>query len=152
VHVLDSSAFIHDYDVDGPTASVPGVRDELTDSAGFRFDAAAGSGMEVRVPGEAALRAVQNAAKRTGDDRELSGTDRRLLAAARELDATLVTDDYAMQNVADELGVAVDVIAQEGIDERRDWNFQCQGCGREFDEAKDRCPVCGSDLSRKRPR
>jgi len=57
-----------------------------------------------------------------------------------------------MQNVADELGVTVDVIAQEGIDERRDWNFQCAGCGREFDESKDRCPVCGSDLSRKRPR
>ena len=152
MHVLDSSAFIHDYDVDGPTASVPEVREELTDSAGFRFDAAAGSGMQVQVPGEAALRAVQNAAKQTGDDRELSETDRRLLAVADELNGTLVTDDYAMQNVADELGVGVDVIAQEGIDEQRNWNFQCQGCGREFDESKERCPVCGSALSRKRPR
>ncbi|MFB6072657.1 MAG: NOB1 family endonuclease [Halobacterium sp.] len=152
MRVLDSSAFIHDYDADGPTASVPAVRDELTDAAAYRFDAASGSGMEVHVPGEAALREVRTAAKRTGDDRELSGTDRRLLAAAMELDATLVTDDYAMQNVADELGVPVDAVAQSGIAERRDWQFQCQGCGREFEESRERCPVCGSDLARKNPR
>jgi len=152
VRVLDASAFIHDYDADGPTASVPEVREELTDSAAFRFDAASGGGMQVHSPGNEALRAVRYAAERTGDDRELSETDRRLLAAARELGGTLVTDDYAMQNVADELGVDVEVIAQDGISERRDWRFQCAGCGREFDESKPRCPVCGSDLSRKNPR
>jgi UPF0271 protein len=152
VHVLDASAFIHDYDVDGPTASIPAVRDELTDSAAYRFDAQAGGGMQVQVPGEAALAAVREAARTTGDLDVLSETDKRLLAAAYELDGTLVTDDYAVQNVADELDVDVDVIEQEGISERRDWNFQCQGCGREFDESRDRCPVCGSDLARKNPR
>jgi UPF0271 protein len=152
VHVLDASAFIHDYDVDGPTASIPAVRDELTDAAAYRFDAQAGGGMQVQVPGEAALAAVREAARTTGDLDVLSETDQRLLAAAYELDGTLVTDDYAVQNVADELGVGVDAIAQEGISERRDWNFQCQGCGREFDESRDRCPVCGSDLARKNPR
>jgi UPF0271 protein len=43
------------------------------------------------------------------------------------------------------------VIAQDGITERRDWQFQCAGCGRTFDDDRDRCPVCGSDLSRKNP-
>jgi UPF0271 protein len=152
VHVLDSSAFIHDYDSDGPVASVPAVRNELTDSAGYRYDAMEGSGMTVQVPGDDALRAVRNAALATGDRDVLSETDVSVLAAARELDATVVTDDYAMQNVADELGLAVEVIAQEGISERRDWRFQCQGCGREFDEREERCPVCGSDLERKNPR
>jgi len=151
VQVLDASAFIHEYDADGPTASVPEVRDELTDSAAFRFDAASGSGMQVHVPGQDARDSVRRAAKTTGDDDVLSETDRRLLATAHELDATLVTDDYAMQNVADELGVAVEVIAQDGISERRDWRFQCQGCGREFDDDRDRCPVCGSPLERKNP-
>jgi UPF0271 protein len=151
VYVLDSSAFIHDYEPDGPVASIPAVREELTDAAAYRFDAMSGSGMTVQVPGEAALATVRKAARKTGDFETLSETDRRLLAAADELGATLVTDDYAMQNVADELGVAVEVIAQEGITEQRDWNFQCQGCGREFDESRERCPVCGSDLERKRP-
>ena len=152
MRVLDSSAFIHDYDPDGPVATVPAVRDELKDSAGYRYDAMEGSGMTVRVPGDDVLRAVRNAALATGDRGVLSETDVSLLAAARELDATLVTDDYAMQNVASELGVAVEVIAQEGIEERRDWRYQCQGCGREFDEDRDRCRVCGSDLERKNPR
>jgi UPF0271 protein len=56
-----------------------------------------------------------------------------------------------MQNVAEKLEVAVEVIAQDGIAEQRDWLFQCQGCGREFDEDHDRCPICGSPLSRKNP-
>ncbi|WP_232686453.1 NOB1 family endonuclease [Halobacterium zhouii] len=152
MRVLDSSAFIHDYDPDGPVASVPAVRDELKDSAGYRFDAMAGSGMTVQSPGDDALRAVRSAALATGDRDALSETDVSVLAVAHELDATLVTDDYAMQNVAGELGVGVEAIAQEGITERRDWHFQCQGCGREFDDDRDRCPVCGSGLERKNPR
>ena len=152
MRVLDSSAFIHEYDPDGPVASVPAVRDELKESAGYRYDAMEGSGMTVAVPGEDALRAVRNAALATGDRDVLSETDVSVLAAAHELGATLVTDDYAMQNVASELGVDVDVVAQEGITERRDWRFQCQGCGRVFDDDQERCPVCGSDLERKNPR
>jgi UPF0271 protein len=56
-----------------------------------------------------------------------------------------------MQNVASRLDVGVEVIAREGITEQREWSFQCQGCGREFEEKKERCPICGSDLSRKNP-
>ena len=80
-----------------------------------------------------------------------STTDVRLIAAALELGGVLVTDDYAIQNVAEKLDVRVEIIAREGIDEGRDWRFQCQGCGREFDEDHDRCPVCGSDVERKNP-
>ena len=73
------------------------------------------------------------------------------LPPAFELDGVLVTDDYAMQNVADRVDVDVKVIAREGISETREWTFQCQGCGREFDEHRDRCPVCGMELARKNP-
>ncbi len=107
--------------------------------------------MHVHVPDADAVDRVRDAAADTGDDGVLSDTDRRLVAAALELDATLVTDDYAVQNVADRLGVDCRVIAQEGITERRDWQFQCAGCGRTFDDDRDRCPVCGSGLSRKNP-
>jgi UPF0271 protein len=107
--------------------------------------------MRIHIPEPETVERVERAARETGDAETLSRTDVRLLAASFELDATLVTDDYAMQNVAEKLDVAVDVIAQEGIDERRDWQFQCQGCGRTFDEHRDRCSICGSDLERKRP-
>ena len=151
IRVLDASAFIHDYHVDGDLVTVPTVREELEDESGYRFDALEGGGMRLHVPDEGAVETVERAARTTGDATELSRTDRRLIAAAFELGATLVTDDYAMQNVADELGVEVEVIAREGIDERRDWNYQCGGCGRVYDDHHERCPVCGSDLSRKNP-
>jgi len=151
MHVLDSSAFIHEYHTDEQTASVPLVREELEGESAYRFDALEGSGMHMHIPDEETVERVERAARETGDFAELSRTDIRLLAAAFELDARLVTDDYAMQNVAEKLEVSVEVIAREGIDEQRDWTFQCQGCGREFEDERERCPVCGSELSRKNP-
>ena len=151
MHVLDSSAFINEYTTSERIATIPLVRDELEDEAGYRFDALEGSGMRIHIPDPETVERIERAARETGDEETLSRTDVRLLATAFELDATLVTDDYAMQNVAEKLDITVDVIAQDGIDERRDWEFQCQGCGRIFDENRERCEICGSDLERKRP-
>jgi len=151
MYVLDSSAFINEYHTDEPVASIPLVREELEDESAYRFDALEGSGMHLHIPDEETVERIERAARETGDVGELSETDVRLVSAAFELDGRLVTDDYAMQNVAEKLGVSVEVIARDGIEEQRDWRFQCSGCGREFDEEHDRCPICGSDLSRKNP-
>jgi UPF0271 protein len=151
MQILDTSAFIHEYSTDERTASIPMVQEELEGEHAFRFDAMEGSGMHIQVPAEGAVETVRRAATETGDADELSDTDIRLLAAAFELDATLVTDDYAMQNVAEHLDIDVEVIARDGITEQREWRFQCAGCGREFDENRDRCPICGSELTRKNP-
>lgn len=151
MYVLDSSAFINEYHTTQQTASIPMVQEELEGEHAFRFDAMEGSGMHIHIPRDDAVEKVRRAAGETGDLDVLSDTDVRLIASAFELDGTLVTDDYAMQNVADRLDVSVEVIAQDGIEEQLDWTFQCAGCGREFDENKDRCPICGSSLSRKNP-
>ena len=151
MYVLDSSAFINEYHTDERIATIPLVKEELEGEAAYRFDALEGSGMHLHIPEDDAVERIERAARETGDLSVLSRTDVRLVAAAFELDCPLVTDDYAMQNVAEKLDLRVEVIAREGISERRDWRFQCAGCGREFDENHDRCPVCGSDLSRKNP-
>ena len=151
MQILDASAFIHGYETDERTASIPAVGEELDGGHAYRFQAEAGGGMQVHAPDPAAIDRVERAARESGDFGELSETDARLLAAALELDATVVTDDYAIQNVAEGLGVPVESIARDGITERRDWIFQCQGCGREFDDDRDRCPICGADLTRKNP-
>jgi len=151
MYILDASAFINEYHTDGKIATIPMVREELEDESAYRFDALEGSGMYLHIPEEETVERIERAARETGDLAELSRTDVRLVAAAFELDGTLVTDDYAMQNVADKLEVVVEVIARDGIAEQRDWLFQCQGCGREFDDEHDRCPICGSNLSRKNP-
>jgi UPF0271 protein len=151
MHVLDASAFIHEYHTRDATATVPMVREELTGESAYRYDAMEGSGMHIQLPEEATVERIERAAASSGDADVLSATDVRLLAAALELDATLVTDDYAMQNVAEKLDIPVQLIARDGIDEEREWRFQCAGCGRVFDEQHDRCPICGSALSRKNP-
>ncbi|PSP43111.1 DNA-binding protein [Halobacteriales archaeon QH_6_64_20] len=151
MHVLDTTAFITEYHTADDTATVPSVRDELEGESVYRYDAMEGADMYVHLPEGGTTERVRRAAENTGDGAVLSDTDVSLLATAFELDATLVTDDYAMQNVASRLDVDAEVIAQDGIAEERDWSFQCQGCGREFDENKERCPICGSDLSRKNP-
>jgi UPF0271 protein len=151
MYVLDSSAFIHEYHTTDDIASIPMVREELEGEAAYRYDADEGSGMHVHIPAAGTIEKIQRAARETGDADTLSETDVRLLAAAFELDGVLVTDDYAMQNVADRVDVEVNVIAQDGITETREWTFQCQGCGREFDEHRERCPICGTELARKNP-
>jgi UPF0271 protein len=151
MNILDSSAFINEYHTDERIATIPLVREELEDESAYRFDAMEGSGMHLHIPDEETVERIERAARETGDLAELSRTDIRLVAAAFELDGRLVTDDYAMQNVAEKLEVPVEVIARDGISEQREWKFQCQGCGREFDDKHDRCPICGSELSRKNP-
>ena len=151
MHVLDSSAFIHDYHTTAQTATIPLVREELEGESVYRYDAMEGSGMHIHIPNGDTIETVRRAARESGDLEVLSDTDVRLVATAFELDGLLVTDDYAMQNVAEKLNVAVEFIAREGIEEQFDWRFQCQGCGREFDESKERCPICGSDVERKNP-
>lgn len=151
MYVLDSSAFINEYHTTEQVASIPEVREELEGESAYRFDAQEGAGMHIHIPNEETIETVERTARESGDAETLSETDIRLVATAFELDATLVTDDYAMQNVADRLDVGVEVIDQEGIEEQRAWVFQCQGCGREFEEEHDRCPICGTSLARKNP-
>jgi UPF0271 protein len=151
MYVLDSSAFIHEFHTDDQIASVPLVREELEGEHAYRFDALEGSGMHMHIPDSETVERIERAARETGDFEDLARTDIRLLAAAFELDGRLATDDYAMQNVAEKLEIDLEIIAREGIEEQRNWTFQCGGCGREFEDNHDRCPVCGSELSRKNP-
>jgi UPF0271 protein len=148
VRVCDASAFIRDRVPPGDIASVPAVRPELDGGALTRFETLSASRLTLIEPDEAALDRVRATAADTGDDAVLSATDERLLAAALAHDATLVTDDYAMQNVASRLDVPCEPIERDGIDAERTWRFRCEGCGRTFDDDPDRCPVCGSDVSR----
>jgi len=149
--VPDTSFFIEGRSPDEEAVTLPEVREELEDSSRFRFDAATGQGMRLETPSDEAVRAVRDAAKGTGDASVLSEVDVRLVALAHDEGATLVTDDYAMQNVASRLGVETRGAGKDEIEEERDWRYRCSGCGRVYDENK-RCEVCGSETTRKNPK
>ena len=149
MYILDSSVFIRGHTKEGRTATVSEVSGELFGEASLRFEAMRGRGMEIQVPGGETIEEVIQIAKKTGDFTVISRTDICLIAAAIELEGVLVTDDYAMQNIAAEIGLRVEGIAMEKIKEKRSWVFKCGSCGKESKTMQDDCPVCGGELSRK---
>ncbi len=101
----------------------------------------------VRTPGEEYLERVRQKARETHDLEALSQTDLDVLALALEMNATLISDDYAVQNIAALLEIEIKT-GLEGIREIVHWTFRCRGCGKYFDEQLADCPVCGSGIRR----
>ena len=160
--ILDSSAFIAGLDpfsLEGEVYTVPGVRSELSPSSmGFlRFKMAEESGrLRVRSPGPRALEEARRASAYMGDAIRLSEVDVEVIALAVELreegaEVIVVTDDYAIQNVAGRLGVKFSPLATFGIRKELRWVIYCPACHRRFpaDQGLRECPICGTPLRRK---
>jgi len=153
MRVLDTSAILSGRWQGGTVATVPGVIDEFEEGGhSYRMlQYAREAGLAVMLPPDEALERVRDAARRTGDLAALSGTDVEVLAlAASRDDAVMVTDDYAMQNVARELDVRYEPVVQEGIREQFTWRYRCRSCGRWADAGTEQCPVCGGPIRRVR--
>jgi UPF0271 protein len=147
IRVLDASVFMTDMPLDGVLLTAPSVVEELRDlrSRG-RLEALLATGLRVEAPGKGSLLRVEEAAARTGDAGVLSAADRDLLALALEREGTVVTDDFALQNAARELGIPVQPILQRRARKIR-WRFRCPGCGATADSPGS-CPVCGANRER----
>ena len=90
---------------------------------------------------------IENAAKTTGDIDSLSKTDLDVLALALQLKATIISDDYAIQNIASILKIKYNTDLA-GIREIIYWTYRCKGCGKYYEENQIDCPVCGSEVRR----
>lgn len=154
-YIADSAVFIMGAGIEPHRMiTIPSVVNELkSNEASMRFELARESGARVEIPDEDFREAVMNVAKQTRDCEELSATDVDILAKALEYkdNSVLLTDDYAVQNVAKVLGIEVRPVAQKKIRDVLVWQKQCVGCRRYFDSG-DVCPVCGSALKKKRKR
>lgn len=102
-------------------------------------------------PDPAALGEVDRAARATGDAGVLSQADRAVLAVALAQRAPLLSDDYAVQNVARALGLEARGHAQRGIRSQWAWEWHCTACRSHVGEEPGECPVCGTML-RRRPK
>jgi UPF0271 protein len=146
--VLDASAFFADLHLAGSLFTTPAVVDELKDlAAKCRFDAYVAAGLAVMEGSAGAAVRVARAAEMSGDAGVISATDASILALALDLEATLVTDDFAVQNVAHRLEIAVQPIRQRRA-KARTWKYRCTGCGRYFDHPGI-CEYCGAEIRRK---
>jgi len=146
-YAVDTSFFFSEAALDGEIFTTPSVIAEIADlRSRCRLEALLATGLSVLSPSEESLKRVAAAAGETGDANRLSPADTDLLALSLELGAVIVTDDYAIQNIAQGLGLGVEGILQRRARPRR-WKFRCPGCNRRY-SAPGTCPVCGSLLSR----
>ena len=100
-------------------------------------------------PDQIDIEKVDAIAKKTGDSAKLSEADISVLALALSLKTTLVTDDYAVANVATIMKVPVKSTSSKGINEVRKWITYCSACSRTFGPNTSECPLCGNKLRRK---
>jgi UPF0271 protein len=146
--ILDSSVFFLDRPVEGEAYTTPSVVEELRDlRSKCRLETMLAGGLIVREPSAPNRTRVRAAARDTGDAPVLSSTDVDVLALALEMDASVVTDDFAVQNVAHRLQVPVEVI-QHRRAKFRQWKYRCSGCGRYF-KNEGVCEFCGAAIKRK---
>ncbi len=123
----------------------PGGRDAR------RFEDWQSLGLQIRESTVERRRTVEATASQAGNLSRLSSADVSLLALALDLDATLVTDDYTILDVAKRMSITTQTVQQEGVKGTLDWRPRCSGCGRWFDQPPPRneCPVCGSAVRAK---
>lgn len=151
--VLDASALLTGRQFPGDLATVPGVLRELQRHGMTpQLEAVLETQVRVLSPGGETRERVRAESESTGDAHRLSPTDRDLLSLALELGATLVTDDYSIQNLCRVMGVPFEPILTPGIKETWTWSYRCTGCGRTWPEWHEECPTCGSPLKTARPR
>ena len=92
---------------------------------------------------------VVAAARRTGDYAKLSDADISIIALALQLEIVLVTNDYAVANVATTLKIPVKSVGSKGVTHTRRWIAYCSACGRAFGPNAKECRLCGNRLRRK---
>jgi len=88
------------------------------------------------------------AAKDTGDFPQLSKQDISIIALCIEMNGEIVSDDFAISNVAKNLGLKISPIMTQGIKDVGKWIHYCPGCRTNHTNRKE-CPVCGTQLKRK---
>jgi len=146
--VLDSSAFFTAATFEGELYTTSSVISELRDlPSKARSDLLREAGLQVMDPDRESVSRVRENAVARGEAGVLSPTDIGVLALALQLQACIMSDDYALQNVARSLSIRVIPIQQKGARNIR-WKFRCSGCGRYY-RGPGECQVCGALIQRK---
>ena len=157
--VLDTSAFIMGFNPSKAEEaySVKAVEEELSEGTmpQLRFRMFSDKGvLTVLPPSLRAERIIEEASSRAGESGYLSKADREVLALAMDLkldgrEPVIVSDDYAIQNLADHLQISHSSLANYGIVHRFNWIMYCPACYRRYRQPAKKCLVCGTELRRK---
>jgi UPF0271 protein len=155
VFIIDSSAILSGKPItmtDAILVTTPGVSNEFSPGGrDFRtFELLKEIRLGIRIPSKDAINIVKKTAQETGDNRRLSTTDIEIIALALDInkepnqEATILSDDYSIQNIASTLNIKYQGFLQKGITKKFKWVSRCPGCGKQFTEIQKICPICGT--------
>jgi len=160
--VLDTSAFVAGFDpfsISEQQYTVPMVKEELirNSMSWVRLKTAINSGkLKVRMPDKRFVEEAEASATVVGDTFFLSEADIQVLALALELknngyEPLIASDDYSIQNVANQMGIKFASLATLGIRLRLKWIRYCPACRKKYPASYKlkECEVCGTELKRK---
>ncbi len=104
--------------------------------------------LKIRDSDKESTEAAIKAAKNTGDFPQLSKQDISIIALCIEMNGEIISDDFAISNVAKNLRLKVSPIMTQGIKDVGKWIHYCPGCRTNHTNGKE-CPMCGTPLKRK---
>lgn len=96
-------------------------------------------------PDEKTIEMINSIITQIGETR-LSKADISIIALAKESNATLVTDDFAICNLAKTLGIELLNLGTKGIKDTRKWIKFCKSCGKGYPPTQKVCSLCGNKL------
>ena len=104
--------------------------------------------LKIREPSQKSIDSAIQAAKNTGDYPQLSKQDISIIALCIETKGEIITDDFAISNVAKNLGLNISPIMTKGIKDVGKWIHYCPGCRTNHPNGVE-CPICATPLKRK---
>ena len=104
--------------------------------------------LKIREPEIESTKKATKAAKETGDFPQLSKQDISIIALCIEMKGEIISDDFAVSNVAKNIGLKISPIMTQGIEDVGKWVHYCPGCRTNHASGKE-CPMCGTPLKRK---
>jgi UPF0271 protein len=130
---------------------------ELENTTSIRFKIALETGkIKLQQPTPSSLKKIEDSSETLGDILTLSEVDKGVLALALELkegdlSPVIVSDDYSIQNVADQLNIQYLSLANLGIRYQFSWILSCPACHKKYPPtaANRTCLVCGTPLKRR---
>ena len=145
MYVLDTCAFLSQKHPDGKLITIPQIELELKNKQSLQYFSNLNEiGLEIREPSNENLDIIILNAGETGDLAVLSDTDLKILAIAHETKSTIVSDDFAIQNVALYMNLKYMSCSGKEIKELRKWKYKCSACNFISMKKNPECTTCGS--------
>ena len=146
MYILDTCAFLTQNHPKGEIATIFEIESELNNRQSKQyFTNLREIGLKIREPKTDSIENIRKNSEETGDLGVLSNIDLKILALAYEMHGIIVSDDFAIQNVALHMGLEFTSCSGNEIKELRKWKYRCSACRSEALQKMDSCSVCGSD-------